>query len=84
VAITGSKNQGQTLTATWSGADPTATTYQWQLCDGDGQACQPIAGETSPTYTLKPTDVGLTIRVVAVCAGTSSTSRATDQIETGG
>ena len=84
VAITGGTNQGQTLTATWAGADPAATTYQWQLCDKDGHACQPIAGETGPTYVLKATDVGLTLRVVAVVAGTSSTSRATDQIETGG
>jgi hypothetical protein len=84
VAIAGSKTQGQTLTATWTGADPASTAYQWQLCDRDGQACQPIAGETSQTYTVKTTDVGLTLRVVAVSAGVTSTSRATDQIETGG
>jgi hypothetical protein len=84
VAITGSKIAGRTVTAAWAGADPATTTYQWLLCDQDGKACQPIAGETLPTYTLKTTDIGKTIRVSVVSGTYSSTSRATDQIEQGG
>ena len=44
---------GKTLTASWTGADPATTTYQWQLCDQDGKACQPMPGETNATYVLK-------------------------------
>ena len=47
--------RARTLTATWTGADPATTTYQWQLCDPDGKACQPIPSETNPTYVLKAT-----------------------------
>ena len=84
VALIGGKSIGQTLTARWTGADPTATTYQWQLCNPDGNACQPIPNETNQTYVLRASDLGLTIRVLAVSGAYSSTSRATDQIESGG
>jgi hypothetical protein len=84
VAITGGKIAGTTVTATWAGADPAATTYQWQLCDHDGNACQPMPDEVAQHYALKMTDIGKTIRVSAVSGSYSSTSRATDQIERGG
>ena len=84
VALSGGKSIGQTLTAIWAGADPATTTYQWQLCNQDGNACQPIPNETHQTYALRASDLGLTVRVVAVCGTYSSTSRATDQIESRG
>jgi hypothetical protein len=84
VAITGGNIAGRTVTAAWAGADPAATTYQWDLCDRDGHACQPIANETNQAYTLKTSDIGKTIRVRVVSGTYSSTSRTTDQIEQGG
>jgi hypothetical protein len=84
VAITGGNVAGRVATAAWPGADPAATTYQWDLCDRDGHACQPIPNETGQTYTLKTSDIGKTIRVRVVSGTYSSTSRATDQIEQGG
>jgi hypothetical protein len=84
VAITGGNVAGRTVTAAWAGADPAATTYQWDLCDRDGHACQPIPNETGQTYTLKTSDIGKTIRVRVVSGAYSSTSRTTDQIEQGG
>jgi len=84
VAVAGKAEAGRTVTASWTGADPAITTYQWLLCDQDGKACQPLAGETNQTYVLKVADLGKTVRVAAVCGTYSSTSRATDQIEQGG
>ena len=63
--ITGSTNQGQTLTethASWSNG-PTGYTYQWEDCDSKGNNCSPVAGATGPTYLLSAIDVGSTIRV---------------------
>ncbi len=82
--ITGGHVAGGIVTATWAGADPAASTYQWQLCDQDGGACQPILNETAQIYTLKASDIGKTIRVSVVSGTSSSLSRATDQIERGG
>ncbi len=84
VVITGKAVAGKTLTASWTGADPATTTYQWLLCDKDGKACQPMPGETNATYVPKSADLTLTVRVSTVCGTYTSTSRATDQIEQGG
>jgi hypothetical protein len=68
-AISGSAQQGQTLTAnpgSWSGAQPIGYAYQWQRCDTSGANCTPV-GSADPTYTLTSADVGSTI-VVAVTA----------------
>jgi hypothetical protein len=63
--ITGTAQQGQTLTehsGTWEG-EPTSFAYQWLQCDGSGNSCTAIAGATSQTYLLLGGDVGHTIRV---------------------
>jgi hypothetical protein len=65
-AITGTAQQGQTLTAspgTWT-ADDATLTYQWQHCDAAGANCADIAGATAQTYAVTPTDVNTTLRVV--------------------
>jgi hypothetical protein len=64
-AISGSAQQGQTLTethATWSGS-PTSYSYQWEDCDSAGFGCTAIVGATGQTYTLTPSDIEHTIRV---------------------
>ena len=63
--ITGTAQQGQTLTATtgtWDGAG-LSYTYQWQKCDAAGANCVDIPGATSSTYVVASTDVGATLRV---------------------
>jgi hypothetical protein len=63
-AVSGTPQQGQTLTAspgTWSNA-PTAYGYQWQSCDAAGATCVDIAGATESTYAIQPADVGKTLR----------------------
>ena len=75
--ITGTAQQGQTLTehnGAWENS-PTSFTYQWQQCDTSGANCSPITGSTAQTYALGSADVGSTLRVTVIAsnAGGSST-----------
>ena len=70
--ITGSPQQGQTLTAqngTWENS-PTAYQYQWRRCDASGGSCANIRGNAQKTHTVVGADVGhrLRVRVTAVNA----------------
>lgn len=63
--VTGTAQQGQTLsvsTGTW-GNTITGYAYQWQSCDATGTTCNDITGATAATYLVQPTDAGLTLRV---------------------
>ena len=82
-AVSGTAQQGQTLSTTngsWTGS-PTSYTYAWEDCDSSGASCTTITGATQSTYTLASGDVGHTIRskVTATNAGgsTPATSAAT-------
>jgi hypothetical protein len=62
--VTGTAQQGQTLTATtgtW-GDEPDSYTYQWQHCDASGANCTDVAGATAATYAVTAADVGFTLR----------------------
>ncbi len=70
--ITGSPQQGQTLTAqngTWENS-PTAYQYQWRRCDASAGSCANIRGNQQKTHNLTGADVGhrLRVRVTAVNA----------------
>jgi len=54
---------------TWSGMAPITNSYQWQLCDSNGNGCTGIPGATSSTYTPTAADVGRV--VAAVVTGTN-------------
>ena len=76
--ITGTAQQGQTLTASngsWSGS-PTSYTYQWQDCTSS-TSCTNITGATNSTYTLQSSDVGDTIDIVVTATNASGPSSAT-------
>ena len=78
-AISGTAQQGQTLTAdngTWSNS-PTGFAYQWQRCDTGGANCADIGGATNSTYTLVAGDVGKTIRVVVTATNAFGSTSAT-------
>ena len=67
--VTGTAQQGQTLTATpgvWTAPDAIFT-YQWQHCDAAGANCVDVVGATAQTYAVTPADVGTTL-VVTVTA----------------
>jgi hypothetical protein len=76
--VSGTAQQGQTLTAstgTWSGS-PTAYGYQWQRCNSTGGACAGVAGATASTYALTSTDVGSTMRVLVSATNAGGTATA--------
>jgi hypothetical protein len=71
--ITGSTNQGQTLTeshGSWSNS-PTSYSYQWEDCDSNGNNCSPVAGATGQSYLLTAIDAGSTIRVTETAKNTT-------------
>jgi len=89
VTITGAAKNGNTLTeheGNWDGTAPVTFTYQWRLCDNNGNNCNDILGETGTTYQVQASDEGSTIRVVVTGHNTAgdvpSTSDATAVVTT--
>ena len=75
--ISGTPDEGSTLTASpGSWADtPTSYAYQWQDCDG--LLCSNISGATSSSYTLASSDVGKTVDVVVTATNGGGSTPAT-------
>lgn len=76
--ITGTPQQGQTLTATtgtWNGS-PTSFAYQWWRCNAQGAACAAIPGATAQTYVVQSADVGATLRVNVTATNASGSTTA--------
>jgi hypothetical protein len=76
--ITGTTEEGQTLTekaAVWSNS-PTSITWQWYRCDSAANNCVAILEATAQTYVLSSADIGATIQVweTATNAGGSATA----------
>jgi glucose/arabinose dehydrogenase/PKD repeat protein len=83
--ISGTAQQGQTLTATdgtWTGTTPITYARKWRRCDTTGATCADIAGATATTYTLSAADVGFTIRVHVTATNADGSSSA-DSAATG-
>jgi len=77
--ISGTAQQGYTLSASaglWTNA-PTAYEYQWQDCDGMGANCVSIAGAITSSYVLAAADVGATISVVVTAGNAGGAGAAT-------
>src|SRR3954447_9485518 len=63
VKVSGTTEGGRALAVASGGwtERPTSFTYQWYRCDTPGKTnCQPIAGQTSNRYRLRPEDAGHT------------------------
>jgi hypothetical protein len=69
--IFGSLREGQTLVAqpgSWSATNPPIRySYQWRICRPDGGACE-TTNVATRTYTLKPSDLGHSFRVLVHAA----------------
>ena len=77
-AISGTAQQGQTLTASagsWSN-NPSSYAYQWQDCSSSS-SCSNISGATSSSYVLQSSDVGKTIDVVVTATNASGSASGT-------
>jgi RHS repeat-associated protein len=83
--ITGTAQQGQTLTehhGSWS-HEPTSYSYQWLQCSALGESCLPISGATSQTYVPVLGDVGHTLKVQEKASNSSGTSEPANSEATG-
>src|SRR6185312_16854523 len=49
---------------TWTGSEPITYTYQWQLCNALGKACEELTGQTGTTLKLEPSEIGKTLDVI--------------------
>jgi hypothetical protein len=75
--VSGTAQQGQTLTATngsWTGTAPISYAYQWQRCTSSGTNCANIAFATAATYTATSTDVGSTLRIAVTASNTAGSA----------
>jgi hypothetical protein len=76
--ISGSAQDGSTLTAStgsWSGT-PTAYAYQWERCDSGGANCGGISGATFSSYLAQPADVGSTLVAVVTASNSAGSASA--------
>jgi hypothetical protein len=65
--VAGAVVTGAAITAspgTWAGTPPLTYTFQWQRCDGSGNACADIGGANTDTYTVVPGDNATMLKVV--------------------
>jgi hypothetical protein len=75
-SLHGPANVGGQLTAApgqWDGT-PTDFDYRWLRCDAQGGACDPVAGESGPTYSLDEADAYHRMRVEVTAANQSGSA----------
>src|SRR5262245_11694532 len=78
--ITGTEQQGKTLTATngsWTGSP--RFTYRWQRCAPDGTSCGNIDNAAARRYVLTSADVGHPGRFVVTATNADGTTAANSQ-----
>jgi hypothetical protein len=78
-AISGTAQEGQTLSAstgTWSG-EPTSYDFQWLRCSSLGSSCTGVSGANLSIYGLGHDDVGSTMRVRVTATNSSGSTSAT-------
>jgi hypothetical protein len=78
--VSGTAQVGQQLTTdngSWSGTSPFTYTYQWRVCDQNGNACHDITGATNNTYTPASGDQGDALRVVVKATNSDGSGTAT-------
>jgi RHS repeat-associated protein len=80
--IAGVAQEGETLTVdtgVWGGTPPLTYTYQWQSCDALGETCVPIAGATTSSYVVEPSDVGTVLEVIVTAENAEGSASATSE-----
>jgi hypothetical protein len=81
--IGGLLKNGQLLSVTngsWTGSEPIAYAYQWQLCNALGGGCANVAKATSSTFLLGALDIGGTLRAVVTATNAAGSASATSAL----
>jgi uncharacterized protein YukE len=77
--IAGTPEDGHSLGAAsggWSGSTPISYSYQWQQCNGKGEECKALAGETKETLGLIPNLVRSTVRLAVTATNAGGSTQA--------
>ncbi|MEA2209283.1 MAG: large repetitive protein, partial [Solirubrobacteraceae bacterium] len=67
-------------TGTWTGSEPISYTYQWQLCNALGGACEDLSGAIGSTLKLDPGEIGKTLAVVVTATNAAGSQSATSSV----
>ncbi|HEY2181653.1 MAG TPA: hypothetical protein VGH09_08290, partial [Solirubrobacteraceae bacterium] len=65
---------------TWTGSEPITYTYQWQLCNALGKACEELTGQSASTLKLDPSESGKTLDVIVTAKNAAGTETATSSV----
>lgn len=65
---------------TWTGSEPIAFTYQWQLCNALGGGCANIAKATGSTFLLGVLDIGGTLRTIVTATNAAGSTPASSPV----
>jgi hypothetical protein len=82
-AIGGLLKNGALLSVTngtWTGSEPIAFTYQWQLCNALGGGCASIAKATGSTFLLGVLDIGGTLRTIVTATNAAGATSASSPV----
>ena len=60
-------------TGNWTGLQPIAYAYQWQLCDSSGNGCRNLAGAVAASIRVEAAHLGSTLRVVVAASNADGT-----------
>jgi hypothetical protein len=81
--ISGLLQDGQPLSVvagSWSGTEPIAYSYQWQVCNALGLACENLAGATDPSLALDPSEIGKTLDVLVTATNAAGATTLTSSL----
>jgi hypothetical protein len=80
--VSGDARVGEVLLATpgiWTGIQPIQLSYKWQACDGSGNSCVDLQGETAGVLEVSPAHVGSRLRVIVSATNVDGTRSATSE-----
>ncbi len=79
-SITGLLQDGSALSGvlgSWGGTGPLSYSYQWLLCDGEGEGCKQISGAAESTLGLLTGMIGSTVRLAVTASNAAGSTTAT-------
>ncbi|HEY2718748.1 MAG TPA: hypothetical protein VGI52_03890 [Solirubrobacteraceae bacterium] len=82
-SISGLVQDGQLLSVvagSWSGTEPIGYSYQWQVCNALGLACENLTGATDPSLALDPSEIGKTLDLLVTATNAAGSTTLTSSL----